>query len=81
MPHPIDTLLRTVLLAIPKWMLPKPAPYGGITVVDPESSAYIRLLQDPDGSDIGHVTGVTVHNNKLYLGSLENDFVGVFDLR
>ena len=49
-------------------------------VVDPHTKEYVDLIQDPTGKDIGALTGVTVHDNKLYLGSLENDFVGVYDL-
>jgi hypothetical protein len=40
----------------------------------------IRILQDPSGKDDGMFTGVTVHDNKLYLGSLKNDYVGGYDL-
>ena len=79
-PHPLDTYIRTLLLALPKRLLPKVVPYGGVTVIDPVSNKYIELLQDPDGSDISRLTGVTVHDNKLYLGSLFNDFIGVYDL-
>lgn len=80
-PHPFDMYLRTVLLALPKYLLPKPEPYGGVLVIDPESSTpVVKLLQDPSGRDISHVGGVTIYNNKLYLGSLTNDFVGVYDL-
>ena len=68
---------------LPRTLIPKVQPYGGIVVLDPDktqSSSFVQLLQDPNGKDIGHLTGVTVHNNKLYLGSLQNDFVGVYDL-
>jgi hypothetical protein len=80
LPHPVDLVLRTMLLMIPKQLAPKTVPYGGITVIDPETSSYVGLIQDPDGSEIAEVTAVTVHDNKLYLGSLHNDFVGVYDL-
>jgi hypothetical protein len=80
LPHPIDTCIRTLLLILPKTLLPKPAPYAGVTVIDPVSNKYIELLQDPDGSDVSFPTGVTVHSNKLYLGSLNNDVIGVYDL-
>lgn len=79
-PHPIDTYIRTLLLALPKSFLPNTVPYGGVTVIDPVSNKYIELLQDPDGSDISLLTGVTVHDNKLYLGSLHNNVIGVYDL-
>ena len=48
-------------------------------IVDPENpEATPVLLQDPTGTDIAALTGVTVHDNKLYLGSLHNDFIGVY---
>ena len=56
---------------------------GGIVVFDPdkkEPSSFVKIIQDPQGKDIAHLTGVTIHQNKLYLGSLENDFIGVYDL-
>lgn len=80
LPHPLDWFLRTVLVMMPKDWLPKTESYGGITVVDPETSEFVRLIQDPKGTDIGHITGVRVHDNKLFLGSLENDYIGVYDL-
>lgn len=80
MPHPLDYLIRTLLLCLPKEWLPKTKPNGGITIINPITSEYIGLLQDPHGDDIGHITGVTVHDNKLFLGSLENNFIGVYDL-
>jgi hypothetical protein len=79
-PHPIDQWLRNLILMLPKWLAPEITAYGGITVLDAESSKVVQLLQDPDGSDIAYLTGVTVFDNKLYLGSLRNDFVAVYDL-
>lgn len=80
LPHPVDIILRTTIMLLPKWMTPKTTPYGGIVVVDPESSSLVDLIQDPTGKEISQLTGVTLHDNKLYLGSLHNDFVGVYDL-
>jgi hypothetical protein len=80
LPHPLDKYIRTLLLALPKSLLPEVVPYGGVTVIDPVSNKYIELLQDPHGSDISFLTGVTVHDNKLYLGSLHNNVIGVYDL-
>jgi hypothetical protein len=36
LPHPVDLVLRMMLLMLPKQLGPKPVPYGGITVIDPE---------------------------------------------
>jgi hypothetical protein len=80
LPHPIDWIFRSLLVMLPKELLPKIEPYGGITIVDAASSRYMGLLQDPSGEDIAHITGVTVHDNKIFLGSLENDFIGVYEL-
>ena len=83
LPHPFDAFLRGMLLMLPKTLIPEVKPYGGIVVLNPDesqSSSFVELLQDPYGKDIGHLTGVTVHNNSLYLGSLRNDYIGVFSL-
>ena len=77
-----------LLLNTPRTIIPKTEPYGGILVLDPEGSSsdasggspVLKLIQDPNGKDIGHFTGIAVHENKLYLGSLKNDFVGVYDM-
>ena len=43
--------------------------------------AKLDSLQDPRGEDIGMLTGVTLWDEKLYLGSLHNDYIGVYDLQ
>lgn len=40
----------------------------------------LRTLQDPGGEVITLITAVTEHNGKLYLGSLHNDYIGVYTL-
>lgn len=77
-PHPLVLIVTSLLFLLPKEALPHTKPYGGITVFDAETATYIGLIQDPTGADIGHLTGVTVHENKLFLGSLENDFIGIY---
>ena len=78
-PHPFDRIVRSLVLALPKSLAPPTEKYGGIVEYDP-SSGTVELLQDPDGSDIGMLTGVTVHDNKLFLGSLTNDYIGLYNL-
>lgn len=78
-PHPIDWFLRLLLLPLPKSLAPKPPEYGCVVEIDMETGA-IRTLQDPDGTDLEFITGVTAHDNKLYLGSLHRDVVGIYDL-
>ena len=38
------------------------------------------MLMDPDGSRVSHVSSVTEHEGKLYLGNLAKDYVSVLDL-
>jgi hypothetical protein len=45
------------------------------------SLVHPEILQDPFGTDIGMITGATVHNDKLYLGSLRNNYIGVYALK
>jgi Strictosidine synthase len=87
LPNPINMALRNLLMILPRSMAPKVIPYGGIVEMDPgnnnanaTSPHQIRLLQDPHGTDIGMLTGVTLWDEKLYLGSLHNEFIGVYDL-
>jgi len=80
-PHPIDLILRTLLLMIPKKLAPATKPYSAIMIVDPEDgNKPVQLIQDPTGKDTSMLTGVTIHDNKLYLGSLHNSYIGVYDL-
>lgn len=79
MPHPIDQFLRGLLMMLPKSLAPPPVDYGCVVEVDMETGA-IRVLQDPTAKDMNFLTGVTAHDNKLYLGSLHEDVVGVYDL-
>jgi len=84
MPHPIDMILRSFVMMTPKSLIPKLVPYGGIVEISPGDSTscgqMTRLIQDPTGKDISTITGVTVHQEKLYLGSIQNNFIGVYDL-
>ena len=58
-----------------------PNTYGGVVEIDP-GNGQTRLLQDPRGEDIGiMLTGVTLWDEKQYLGSLHNDYIGVYDLQ
>mmetsp|Transcript_15276 Transcript_15276/g.27669 ORF Transcript_15276/g.27669 Transcript_15276/m.27669 type:complete len:414 (-) Transcript_15276:74-1315(-) len=80
MAHPFDTILRTLVMMIPKAIAPDIIPYGGFVEIDPLDGGTVqRIIQDPTGKDIQTICGVTEHENKLYLGSLHNPFVGVYD--
>ncbi|GKZ00314.1 hypothetical protein MPSEU_000984300 [Mayamaea pseudoterrestris] len=79
LPDPMDRVLRVILLLLPRWLAPRVQKYGGIVEFDPMTKVH-RYIQDPTGKDIAMLTGVTIYNNKLYLGSLENDYIGVYTL-
>jgi sugar lactone lactonase YvrE len=83
-PNPWDRFFRVLIMILPQSFSPKVVPYGGIYEFFPGDTTRpaetTRLFQDPDGRDITMLTGVTVHDNKLYLGSLQNKFIGVLDL-
>jgi hypothetical protein len=78
-PHPFDMFFRSFLMSLPKSFSPPLKPYGGLVEFDPEGGE-LRFIQDPNGDNVGMLTGVTVHDNKLYLGSLRNDYIGVYHL-
>ena len=78
-PHPFDYGIRFLLMMLPKWLAPKPSYYGCIVEVDMQTGET-RTFQDPDATDMEFLTGVTVHGDKLYLGSLHTDVVGIYDL-
>ena len=83
-PHPIDRYVRTLLMTLPRYLAPKPPRFCGIAEIDPGDASteqrLVRLLLDPKGVDVRFVTGTTVHKDKLYLGFLHGNFVGVYDL-
>ena len=80
LPSPIDRLVKALLMLVPKELAPHVVPYGGVTIVDGETGTFVGRIEDPYGKDITKITGVTVHSNKLYLGSLENNYIGVYSL-
>ena len=68
-------------MMIPKKFLPKTKPYAAIAVLDPDESRYVGAIQDPWGTDVSTLTGITFHQGNLYLGSLHNDYIAVYDLQ
>lgn len=89
LPHPLDKALRTLAMSVPKWAAPKVVPYGAIVEVnasqtvtkDNPSGGYRRLIQDPIALDVGMLNSATFWDDRLYLGSLKNDFIGVYRLK
>jgi Strictosidine synthase len=78
-PIQVSQMLRTLMLLLPKWLVPPVQKFGGLVEMNPMTKEF-RLLQDPTGRDISMITGVTVHKNKLYLGSLSNQYIGVYNI-
>jgi sugar lactone lactonase YvrE len=78
-PMQVSQALRNIILLLPKWLAPSVKKFGGMVEVNPNTKEY-RLLLDPTGKDISMITGVTVYKNKLYLGSLSNKYIGVYNL-
>jgi sugar lactone lactonase YvrE len=68
--------LRDLVVKLPEFTWPKPKQYGLIIAFDPEG-APIRSLHDPSGEHITLVTAVQPHGDKLYLGTLDGDRIGV----
>ena len=80
-PPMLDLVLRSLLMIVPKSLAPEVNPIGCVVEVDPETGELIQTYQDPKGDDIAALHGVTFNNEKLYFGSLHNDFIGVYDLK
>lgn len=78
LPEPLSQLVRTMLMALPKSLAPPVKKFGGIIEYDLTDGSHRKIL-DPKGDTISMLTGVTLQNGKLYLGSLQNDYIGVFD--
>ena len=80
LPGPLSQFLRNVIMMLPRFLAPPVKKFGGVVEFDPASPEQPRLFLDPVGKDISGMTGVTVHKGKLYLGSLKNDYVGVYEV-
>jgi hypothetical protein len=84
LPPTLNRYLRTFFMLVPKSLQPKPVNYGCFMEISPGDDKSLpkvtRVVQDLNGDDLRLVTGVTEYQGKLYLGSLENDEVGVYDL-
>jgi len=66
---------KKMLSRLPKWMWPKPVPYGLVLALD-HRGQITEALHDPDGSQVPTITSVEEHQGYLYLGSLEAHHIG-----
>jgi len=74
--------LKTLAARLPPSVLLNTAgvkPYGAVGKADKDGK-IVECLQDPEAQSFGGVTSIKEHNGKLYLGSLANSFIGVYDL-
>jgi hypothetical protein len=78
LPTSLSTLARSILMALPKALAPPVQKFGGIIEYNLQDDTH-RAFLDPTGTNIAMLTGATWHNKRLYLGSLQNDFIGLFD--
>lgn len=76
--HPYP-LLKNMLSRLPEALWPIPEAYGFVLKLD-EQGNILESLQDTDGSHLFAVTSAQEHKEKLYLGSLDNNRIGVLDL-
>lgn len=76
--HPSPFLKRTIA-KLPKFLWPKPAPYGLVMALD-ESGRIVRTLHDPGGQVVQGITSVEEVDGHLYFGNLYWDWIGRWKL-
>ncbi len=75
-PHPF---LKKQMSKLPRFLWPKPAPYGLVLALD-EGGSVRRSLHDPDGTHLKIITSAKEHRGHLYIGSLDCDRIGKYRL-
>ncbi|GFH43901.1 hypothetical protein CTEN210_00375 [Chaetoceros tenuissimus] len=80
LPSNLEAFLRTLFLMIPKSLAPPTEPYTAFIEfeIDNDKEVISRVVQDPEGVDLRTINGVTENKGRLYLGSLHNNFIGVY---
>ena len=54
-------------------------PKYGLVVEYDLNGNVLRSWHDPSGKTIELTTNAVIHDNKMYLGSFQHDFIGVLD--
>lgn len=72
--HP-SPFAKRQLAKLPRFLWPKPAPYGLVLALDEDGNA-IRTLHDPGGERVLEITSVEEVDGHLYLGNLTLDWIG-----
>jgi len=75
MPKPF---IRAIIARMPAFVQPKPKHYGIVLGIN-DKGEVVYNLQDPTGK-FAEITSVQQFGDKLYLGSLYENGIGVFDL-
>jgi hypothetical protein len=76
LPYPA---LRLIAAWLPAWALPAMREWGMVVQLSPEGHV-LRMLMDPGGRHVSHVSGIAQHGNRLFLGNLAKDYVSVINL-
>ncbi len=71
--HP-SAFLKRQLAKLPRFLWPKPQPYGLVLGVD-EAGQVRRSLHDPTGERVSQVTSAQEEDGYLYLGNLDLDYM------
>ncbi|KAL4859800.1 Adipocyte plasma membrane-associated protein [Chlorella vulgaris] len=72
--------LRSLVAKLPERLLP-PKPQWGCVLRLSAQGEVVQALTDPDGRHVSHISSVTEHADKLFIGNLAKDYVSVLDLR
>lgn len=71
--------VRKQMAKLPAPLWPKPAPYGLVLELDAEGNV-LRSFHDPGGRTVENVTSVHECDGRLYLGTLQNDYIAQWTL-
>ncbi len=77
--HPYPSL-KNISAKLPDAFQPKPIPYGFVVLLD-ENTSVLATLQDPSGEHLSEITSAQQVDDKLYLGTLRGDRIGVVPLK
>jgi sugar lactone lactonase YvrE len=66
---------KRLIAKLPRFVWPKPQRYGLVLGLD-RDGRIVRSLHDPEGRRVPQVTSVREHGGSLYLGTLDQDWLG-----
>jgi sugar lactone lactonase YvrE len=66
---------KAMLAKLPPSVWPKPEPYGLVLEID-EAGRILRSLHDPGGRRVSHLTSARERDGQLYLGNLDQRWIG-----